>query len=162
MRSTIERQKWVFGAGLLGMIAFFVGCEHKEPVEPTPAKNNLRYVKCNKRLPNYSGVTEIVVNAKDGIAYEDEIIFVCTGEKVHWKADTGVKTMDIFFLNGEWPFKEVFETQLSGASQTHTPDREVKELPNTLRVKAYKYRIHVVRDAGPSIDLDPTIIPMDD
>lgn len=162
MQSTMQHRKSMFGAGLVSILALFVGCERKPAVPPIAASNNLRYVKCNKRLPNYSGTTEIMANAKEGIAYEDEIIFVCTDEKVHWKADTGVKTIDISFLNNEWPFKEAFEPTLSGNSQTHTPDREVKDLPAKLRVKAFKYKIHVVTDGGTTIDLDPTIIPMDD
>jgi hypothetical protein len=162
MRSTTHHRKCVLGPGLVGIVALFSGCERKQPVQQTLANNNLRYVKCKKRLSNYSGITEILVNAKDGIAYEDEIVFVCTDEKLHWKADAGVKTIEISFLNNEWPFKEALEATLSGTSQTNTPDRQVKDLPNKLRVKAYKYKIHVVTDAGATIDLDPTIIPMDD
>jgi hypothetical protein len=156
MRSTMHT-KWVLATGLLSMVVLF-GCEHTP--EHTPAKNNLTYVKCNKRLPNFSGVTEITVNAKEGIAYDDSIVFVCAGEKVHWKADTGVKTVDISFLNGEWPFNETFEPTLSGTSQT--PVRVVKEPPPTRSTKAYKYKIHILTQAGAAIDLDPTIIPMDD
>jgi hypothetical protein len=160
----MKHSKWVLATGLLSMVVLF-GCDR--PKSRTPAKNNLRYVKCNKRLPNFSGVTEILVSAKDdykdyGIAYDDEIVFVCTGEKVHWKADQSVKTMEISFLNGEWPFKEPFEPELAGTSQTYTPDREVKELPQKLRGKAYKYKLHVVTDTGKIIDVDPVIWPMDD
>jgi len=155
----MRHSKWVLTTGLLGMVLLF-GCERPKP--QTPASNNLRYVKCNKRLPNFSGITEILVNAKDGIAYDDEIIVVCTGEKVHWKADPGVKTLEISFLNGEWPFKEPFEPALSGTSQTYTPDREVKDLPGKLRGKAYKYKLHAVTDTGTIIDQDPVIWPEDD
>jgi hypothetical protein len=158
MRSTMQNKKWVLPTGLLSMVVLF-GCEHRAQV---PAKNNLRYVQCNKRLPNFSGVTEITLNAKDGIAIEDSIVFVCAGEKVHWKADTGVKTVDISFLNGEWPFKESFESALAGTAQANTPDRVVKDPPQTRSTKAYKYSVHIVPEAGKPIDLDPTIIPMDD
>lgn len=151
-------RKWAPQMLIISVGILLLGCKVFKPAS-VPKPNNLLYVDCKKHHPNYSGQTEIVVNSTSGIAPEDEIIFVCKGEQVHWTAGNGVQTMEVSFLNNEWPFKPPFEAKLSGDSQNPTPNREVDALPAKFRTKAYKYTIHVVTGSGP-IDLDPHIIPM--
>ncbi len=144
---------------ILGLAVVFLGCTNPKTTARVSKNNNLHNVDCKKHDSNYPGQTEILVDATNGIALEDEAIFVCKGEKVHWKAGTGVQTLEVSFLNQEWPFKQPFEAKLSGDSQNPTPDREVDALPSNFRAKAYKYKIHVVTGSG-VIDLDPHVIPM--
>jgi len=151
--------KWAFGMFLLSLVVIFLGFKNPKKFAKASKTNNLRNVDCNKHNPNYPGETEILVDATNGIAYEDEVIFVCKGEMVHWKAGTGVQTMEVSFLNNEWPFKPPFEAKLSGDAQHPTPNREVNGLPPNQRAKVYKYKIHVVTGSG-VIDLDPHVIPM--
>jgi hypothetical protein len=143
--------------GALGFVFVFSGCsEHHRNIVKT---NNLRNVQCQKYQPNYSGRTRIEVNATNGISPEDEIVFVCAGEKVHWEAakGSGIKSIEVSFLNNEWPFKQPFEPKLTGEGQEATPDREVGDLPANFRAKTFKYQIHIVTPTG-TIDLDPHIV----
>jgi hypothetical protein len=145
--------------GLLGLVAMFLGCS-QPPVRPART-NNLVNVDCRKHDPKYAGKTTILVNGTNGIAYEDEIVFVCPGENVHWEAasGSGVKSIEVRFLNNEWPFTKAFEPLLHGDAQTPTPDLEVGALPPNFRAKSYKYQIHVMTSTG-VLDLDPHIIKM--
>lgn len=157
MSSKERRRRWAFEVGVLGFVAISLGCS-QQPNRHVVKTNNLVNVDCKKHDPYYAGKTPIVVNATDGIKYEDEIVFVCDGEKIHWEAGgSGIKSIDVHFQNSEWPFKEPFTPQLHGDGQTPTPDLEVGPLPTNFRAKAFKYQIHVVTSSG-SIDLDPHII----
>jgi hypothetical protein len=143
--------------GALGFVLLFSGCsEHHRNTVKT---NNLRNVQCQKYQPNYSGRTRIEVNSTNGISPEDEIVFVCAGEKVFWEAakGSGIKSIEVRFLNNEWPFKQAFEPKLYGEGQVATPDREVGDLPSNYRAKTFKYQIHIVTGTG-VIDLDPHIV----
>lgn len=123
--------------------------------------NNLRNVDCRKHDLDYPGVTTINVNAADGISADDEAIFVCSGEKLQWVAGTGVKSIEIFFPKAkEWPFKDKFVKKLAGDDQHPTANQVVNDLPADHRMKAYKYRIHIVTTANVKIDLDPHVIPV--
>jgi hypothetical protein len=141
----------------LGFVLLCSGCsEHHRNIVKT---NNLRNVQCQKYQPNYSGRTRIEVNSTNGISPEDEIVFVCAGEKVFWEAakGSGIKSIEVSFLNNEWPFKQVFEPKLYGQGPGPTPDREVGDLPVNFRAKTFKYQIHIVTSTG-VIDLDPHIV----
>lgn len=152
-------RKWAPGIFFLGLVIVLSGCENLIKPAKVSKANNLHDVDCKKHDANYPGQTEILVNAESGIAPEDEVIFVCKGEQLHWKAGAGVQALEVSFLNNEWPFKQPFEAKLSGNSKDPTPDREVGVLPANFRAKTYKYKIHVVTGSG-VIDLDPHIIPM--
>jgi hypothetical protein len=144
--------------GVLGLVLIFCGCSERH-VRNAVKTNNLRNVSCQKYQPNYSGRTRIEVNATDGIRLEDEVVFVCAGEDVRWEAakGSGIKSIEVRFLNNEWPFKQAFEPKLYGEGQGATPDREVGDLSPNLRAQVYKYQIHIVTSAG-VIDLDPHIV----
>jgi hypothetical protein len=123
-------------------------------------KNNLQHVDCRKHDADYTGVTTISVDGTDGIAPDDEAIFVCTGEKLQWMAGTGVKTMEISFATTEWPFRERYTAKLAGDGAHPTASQSVSDLPSGHRIRVYKYTIHVVTSDNRSIDLDPHVIPM--
>jgi hypothetical protein len=150
---------WAFGAAFLGFVAMLLGCRCNTALVAAKT-NNLRNVDCNKHGVSYAGKTTIVVNASNGIEPEDEMVFVCPGENIHWQLGNGVKSVDVHFLNGEWPFSQPYEGQLHGDSQTLIADREIGgALPPNVRAKAFKYQIHVVTN-GSTLDLDPHIIRM--
>jgi len=144
--------------GVLGFVLISCGCSERH-VRNAVKTNNLSNVQCRKYQPNYSGRTRIEVNATSGISPEDEVVFVCSGENVRWEAakESGIKSIEVRFLNNEWPFKQAFEPKLYGEGQGATPDREVGDLPPNLRAQTYKYQIHIVTSTG-VIDLDPHIV----
>jgi hypothetical protein len=158
MSSQERPRKLGFVAGVLGFVLMFSGCAERQVRNPVKT-NNLRNVACQKYQPNYSGTTRIEVNATNGISVEDEVVFVCSGENVRWEAakGSGIKSIEVRFLNNEWPFKQAFEAQLHSEGQAATPDREVGALPPNFRAKVYKYQIHIVTSTG-TIDLDPHIV----
>jgi hypothetical protein len=153
MPSKKRGTKRVFGVMCLGSVSILLGgCGQKT--------NNLRNVDCNKHNSNFSGTTAIVVNASDAIKLEDEMVFVCAGEKVRWEAGSGVTSIDVQFPSSAWPFTQPFENNpLHGDGQTPTPAREVGPLLPSTRANAFKYQIHVVANGNP-INLDPHIIRM--
>jgi hypothetical protein len=157
MSSQKRPREKVLAMGVLGLVLIFSGCEHH--VRNAVKTNNLRNVECQKYQPNYSGRTRIEVNATNGISPEDELVFVCAGEKVRWEAakGSGIQSIEVRFLNNEWPFKQAFEPKLYGQGEEATPDREVGELPPNFRAKTFKYQIHIVTSTG-VIDLDPHIV----
>jgi hypothetical protein len=144
--------------GALGFVLIFCGCSERHVRNPVKT-NNLHNVLCQKYQPNYSGTTRIEVNATDGISKEDEVVFVCAGEKVRWEAakGSGIKSIEVSFLNNEWPFKQAFQPKLSNEGQDATPDREVGDLATNFRAKTFKYQIHIVTSTR-VIDLDPHIV----
>jgi len=144
--------------GVLGFVLISCGCSERH-VRNAVKTNNLSNVQCRKYQPNYLGRTRIEVNATSGISPEDEVVFVCSGENVRWEAakESGIKSIEVRFLNNEWPFKQAFEPKLYGEGQGATPDREVGDLPPNLRAQTYKYQIHIVTSTG-VIDLDPHIV----
>jgi hypothetical protein len=144
--------------GVLGFVLIFCGCSEQRVRNPVKT-NNLHNVSCQKYQPNYLGRTRIEVNATDGISKEDEVVFVCAGENVRWEAakGSGIKSIEVRFLNNEWPFKQAFEPKLYGQGEGATPDREVGDLPVNFRAKPFKYQIHIVTSTG-VIDLDPHIV----
>src|ERR1700722_10827761 len=154
MRSTEQRRKPGFLV-VVGFAAMLVGCSQQH-IHKT---NNLRNVQCKKYQPNYSGTTPIVVNASTGITLDDEMVFVCEGEKVHWEAapGSGILSIQVRFLNNEWPFRQPFEQELNADGKSPTPDRTVGTLPPNFRAKTFKYQIHIVT-AGGVIDLDPHLV----
>jgi hypothetical protein len=153
-----QRRKWAFVTGVLGFAVMIVGCSqrHIQAIKT----NNLHNVECRKYQPNYSGITPILVNDQDGISKEDEMVFACEGEKVHWGAapGSGITSIQVHFLNNEWPFRQPFQDQLNADGQNPTPDVLVGPLPPGFRAKAYKYEIHVVTSTGKVINLDPHFV----
>lgn len=151
--------KSILGMGLLGASLILSGCSRKEPIEVKQAlkSNNLKYVECKKHDANYPGFTEIIVNATNGIADEDQVIFVCKGEKLRWTAGNGVQEFHVTFANTEWPFEGQAQNDLAGGANNSTQDQEISS--KVVLYHPYKYKIHVMA-SGKMIDLDPHVIPM--
>ncbi len=126
------------------------------------ASNNLKFVQCKKKQSNYAGFTEIAVNSVVAIDQVDEVVFVCAGENLHWKAgDTGVRSFAIEILDPSSPFQSG-HLKLSSNPQGQTDDEIVKGPPSGQRTKAFKYKIVVTKTDNSTIELDPQIIPMGD
>lgn len=162
---------WRFGALFLGFaLLLLAGCQQK-PVRyadtvASSKANNLRYADCNKHIrgnPSPIPPVVIAVDPNDGLAPQDEVIFVCTGEPVSWEvpggAGSSVQSFTIQFQNNEWPFPGAPQT-LQGTGQAGTAARVVGALPANLRSKPYKYSIQVTRTNNTSVTLDPVLIPM--
>ncbi len=154
MLRTKNKTIWLL-APAFGLFSFAAGCDNSKV-----KSNNLRHVDCARHSSGYSGPTTIAVNSTDGIALEDELIFVCTGETLVWKAGSGVNTITVTFPGSTGPFTQPVESNgLHGDASSPTPVREVAGLlPNT-RANAFKYQITVVT-SGATINLDPHIIRM--
>ncbi len=126
------------------------------------ASNNLKFVQCKKKQSNYAGFTEIAVNSVVAIDQVDEVVFVCVGEKLHWKikaGDTGVRSFAIEILDPSSPFQSGHLKVMSNA-QGQTDDEVVTGPPAGQRTKAYKYKIVVTKSDNTTIELAPQIIPM--
>lgn len=131
-------------------------------VGPPPASNNLKYVQCKKTQPNYPGFTEIAVNSAIAIDQVDEVVFVCAGEKLHWKTkagDASVQSFAIDILDPSSPFQSG-HLKLSSNPHGQTDDEVATGPPAGQRSKAYKYKIVVTRTDNTTYELDPQIIPM--
>jgi hypothetical protein len=129
---------------------------------PPAASNNLKYVQCDKKQPNYPGVTEIAVNSVAAIDPVDEVVFVCAGENLHWKTkpgDAGVQSFAVDILDPSSPFQSG-HLKLSSNPQGQTDDEAVPGPPAGQRSKAFKYKIVVTKTDSSTIELDPQIIPM--
>jgi hypothetical protein len=155
-------RKLAVGAGVLVLlvIAFL---SYRRPEDAKRAKkNNLVDVQCliKSMGTSYPGHTDIPVNAQDGISYENEAIFVCSGEKVRWVAGPGVTSIDVYFPSAtEWPFTDPFTSPLS-LTGNHTTDQTVAPIQPKFRIQPFKYGIHVGTTGTPIPDLDPHVIPM--
>ncbi len=163
---------WPFAALLLACVVFFAACKKEEqavmpPPAPRPAKaNNLKYVDCNRHISGSAGTVEIAVHSAAGIALEDDMVFVCAGERVHWKAaaDTDpqgntVQSFTVTFPGNQWPFKPPQQV-FTASGQASTPDQEVADLPPNSRPTPFKYKIVVTKSNGDTFTIDPHVIPM--
>jgi hypothetical protein len=161
-----------FAALLLACVVLLAACKKEEqavmpPPVPRPAKaNNLKYVDCNRHIAGSAGTVEIAVHPAAGIALEDDMVFVCAGERVHWKAaaDTDpqgntVQSFTITFPGNQWPFKPPQQVFTAGG-QASTPDQEVADLPANSRPTPFKYKIVVTKSNGDTFTIDPHVIPM--
>ena len=161
-----------FAALLLACVVFFAACKKEEravapPPAPRPAKaNNLKYVDCNRHISGSAGTVEIAVHPVAGIAFEDDMVFVCAGERVHWKAagDTDpqgntVQSFTITFPDKQWPFKAPQQV-FTASGLAPTPDQEVADLPPNSRPTPFKYKIVVTQSNGDTFTIDPHVIPM--
>jgi hypothetical protein len=148
---------------LVAVLLFIFGRRLLVPSGGLPVtSNNLKYVQCNKKQPNYPGSTEIAVNSTIAIDQLDEVIFVCTGEKLHWKtkaSDAGVRSFAIDILDPSSPFQSG-HLKLPSNPQGQTDDEVVTVPPAGQHSKAYKYKIVVTKTDNSTIELDPQIIPM--
>jgi len=150
---------------LVAALLFIFSRNLLEPGGGLPApSNNLKYVQCNKKQSKYTGFTEIAVSSTIAIDPADEILFVCVGEKLHWKikaGDTGVRSFAIEILDPSSPFQSG-DLKLSSNPQGQTDDEAVTGPPSGQRSKCYKYKIVVTKTDNSTIELDPQIIPMGD
>src|SRR5258708_29994302 len=105
------------------------------------ASNNLKFVQCKKKQSNYAGFTEIAVNSVVAIDQVDEVVFVCAGENLHWKAgDTGVRSFAIEILDPSSPFQSG-HLKLSSNPQGQTDDEIVKgpfDLEGSMRASSVR------------------------
>jgi hypothetical protein len=119
--------------------------------------NNLKHVKCKQQLGG--GPVEIPVDATTLIDRDDQIVFVCKNELVHWTiADSNVRTFTVTFKNNVWPFGPnpmPLSPQTGGA----TLDQTVAGVTGKY-AQAYEYTIAVTRTDGTSASIDPHVIPM--
>ena len=161
-----------FAGLLLGCVLLFACCERSKEraAAPPPAKplkaNNLKYVDCNKHLTGSPATVEIAVHAAGGVAPVDEMVFVCTGEIVHWKSagdadpeGNKVKSFTVSFPGNGWPFK-LSQRPLRADGDASTPDQDVAALPAGSRPKPFKYSIVVTKTNGATYTVDPVLIPM--
>lgn len=174
----MKTERGMIGAGNLAIlflglaILVFAAANRNTTQGPAPASanvpavskaNNLRFVDCNKHLSGLPGLVEIPVDAAEGIARENEVVFACTGEKVRWAVSAEgapkVESFRVEFQNNESPFLDG-ATTFSGNGATATAQGEVKSLGANLHSKPYKYMITVNRKDGNVVRLDPVFIPM--
>ena len=160
-----------FAALLLACVVFLAACKKAEqaviPPAPRPAKaNNLKYVDCYKHISGSAGIVEIAVHPAVGIALEDDMVFVCAGERVHWKAaaetdpqGNTVQSFTITFPGNQWPFKPPQQV-FTASGQAPTPDQDVADLPPNSRPTPFKYKIVVTKSNGDTFTIDPHVIPM--
>jgi len=119
--------------------------------------NNLKHVKCKQQLGG--GPVEVPVNATTLVDRDDQIVFVCKNELVHWKiADSNVKTFTVTFKNSAWPFGPS-PIALSPQSGGATVDQTVVGVTGKY-AQDYEYTIAVTRTDGTSTSMDPHVIPM--
>lgn len=144
----------ILAAVLVILCGASLGCREKAEEPRSPAtSNNLKFVRC-KSL----GTTEIVVNQNTGTADEDEIVFVCAGADVVWKAaDANTPPFHVVFTDS--PFKSGKTTVDSSGGATSA--ESAKPLPPKRRAVVYKYRLMFGADVNhPTAEFDPHVIPM--
>jgi hypothetical protein len=150
------------GVFFLGAFVSLCGC--KQQVKPAVGpgdtdSNNLKHVKCRQYLGG--GAVEIPVNStSNAIGRDDQIVFVCKGELVHWSsaADSNVASFTVAFKNNVWPFGTTPAT-LSSGSNGLTTDQTVAGATGKY-AECYEYNITVKRKDGTTIMVDPHVIPM--
>jgi hypothetical protein len=125
--------------------------------------NNLKYVKCKAQL-GLSGAVTIPINSTNyGIARNDQIVFVCDGEMVHWDstADPNVTSFTISFKGGVWPFGKAPQNPptVLTSSAGLTKDEKVVG-PVNKYAQDYEYTLDVQRTNGTAVHVDPHVIPM--
>ena len=144
----------ILAAVLLAACGASLGCREKtEAPRPPATSNNLKFVRCKP-----AGTTEIVVNLNTGTEADDEVVFVCAGAAVVWKAaDAGTLPFHILFTDS--PFKSGKTTVDSSSGATSAED--TKPLPAKRRAVVYKYRLLFGPDVNhPTAEFDPHVIPM--
>jgi hypothetical protein len=104
------------------------------------------------------------VDSARGIKRDDEAIFVCTGETVHWEtSDKQIKDFTVDFSKGNgWPFGTAAPVPLKGDPSTPTTDQVVAGLSSGQRSAAFSYKVVINLTNGSTMTVDPVIIPMGD
>jgi hypothetical protein len=111
-----------------------------------PHSNNLHYVHC--------GDATIAVNSSNGTDNQDEIIFMCKGDKITWVGSnvTGQFTID---FQDDSPL-DTTGTKFNSQNNIIGPF-PAKALEAHKRAKAYKYTLSF---SGGTVSFDPHVIIM--
>jgi len=172
-RSCSVRSRFV--GFFLGVILTLSGCSRgTNPTPPPPGvtpagmpgpgdTNNLAHVKCQTQL-GISGPVIIRINSTDdGIARDDQIVFVCDGETIHWDStkDPKVTSFTITFKNGVWPFGKAPQNPPVALTSSAAVTQDQKVVgPTKKYAQDYEYTLSVKRTNGNPVTIDPHIIPM--
>ena len=144
----------ILAAVLVILCGVSLGCREKvAETRPPATSNNLKFVRCK-----LMGATEIVVNQNTGTEADDEVVFVCAGAAVVWKA-ADANTAPFHVVFSESPFNNGHTTVDSSGGATSA--ETTKPLPPKRRAVVYKYRLLFGPDVNhPTAEFDPHVIPM--
>lgn len=130
-------------ASLALLLIALAGCRTRVLAPPPAKAYNLKFVQCASASIN--------VNPNTGTDPEDEMVFVCAGNAVDWKAPGGGE-FSIDFAT-ESPFTS--GTKRLDSQHGAVPPQAIVAIPKGQRVKVFKYKLTVGQTS-----FDPYVIIM--